>query len=465
MMRKPYTVSEINEYIDRLFSSEPSFQNVMVEGEITNLKYNQSGHIYFTLKDNKSELSGIMWRSKRMTGLEFDMSNGDKVLVYGQIGVYAAYGKYQIYADKIEKSGIGELYIKFEAEKKKLAEMGIFDSRYKKPLPKYPRTVGVVTAETGAAVRDIIQISARRNPYVQLILSPARVQGEGAAESVAYSLARLSELHPDVIIIGRGGGSIEDLWAFNEEIVARAIFNCPVPVISAVGHETDTTIADLTADMRAPTPSAAAELAVPLASDIEERFLSDEQALLDNIDDAIIRCRDHAETLGLKLSAMSPDKMILRCRQRAAYDENRMSVLMERSISIMRKRILPDGNILSGCIDKAVANAKYRAGIDDSRLSREMESDISDGKHLMQKMTAVLEGLSPLKRLMSGYGYASDADGKHIVSVDDVSPGDKFNLRIYDGLIRAVTADTEKYKEDEYHGKRKEDSGRIISGA
>lgn len=448
-MRKPYTVSEINEYIDRLFSAEPAFQSVVVEGEITNLKYNQSGHIYFTLKDNRSELSGIMWRSKRASGLKFAMSNGDKVLVRGQIGVYAAYGKYQIYADSIEKSGIGELYIKFEAEKKKLAEMGIFDSRYKKPLPKYPRTVGVVTAETGAAVRDIIQISARRNPYVQLILSPARVQGVGAAESVADSLQRLSELRPDVIIIGRGGGSIEDLWAFNEEIVARAIFNCPVPVISAVGHETDTTIADLTADMRAPTPSAAAELAVPLASDIDERFLSDATALFDNIEDAMIRCRDHAKTLGLELSAMSPEKMILRCRQRAAFDENRMSLSMERAISISRKRILPDGNILSGCMEKAVGNAKYRAEMDGSSLSRDMEANISDGKHKMQKITAMLEGLSPLKRLLAGYGYASGADGKHIVSVDDVSPGDKINLRMYDGLIRAVTVDTEKYKSNE----------------
>lgn len=236
-------------------------RQISVSGEISNCKYHSSGHIYFTLKDSSGIIQAVMFAGNRR-GLTFHMKEGDNVVVTGSIEVYERDGKYQLYASEITLAGAGDLYLKYEALKKELEEMGMFAAEYKQEIPKYARTIGIVTASTGAAVRDIYNIAQRRNPYVQLILYPALVQGEGAAQSIVNGIHAMEQLKPDVLIVGRGGGSIEDLWAFNEEIVARAVFDCPIPVISAVGHETDTTIADYVADLRAPTPSAAAELAV-----------------------------------------------------------------------------------------------------------------------------------------------------------------------------------------------------------
>ena len=244
-----------------MFAQDFMLKRISVKGEVSNCKYHSTGHIYFTLKDGAGAISAVMFAGNRR-GLTFAMKEGDKVVVTGSIEVYERDGKYQLYAREIELAGAGNLYLKFEALKRELEEMGMFDASYKKPIPKYAKRVGIVTAPTGAAIQDIRNIASRRNPYVQLILYPALVQGEGAAASVVNGIRALDALGVDVMIVGRGGGSIEDLWAFNEEIVARAIFACETPVISAVGHETDTTIADYVADLRAPTPSAAAELAV-----------------------------------------------------------------------------------------------------------------------------------------------------------------------------------------------------------
>ena len=260
-MQKVYSVGQINTYIRNMFTQDFVLNRVSVRGEISNLKYHTSGHIYFTLKDASAAIACVMFAGAR-GGLAFRMSNGQQVIVDGAVNVYERDGKYQLYATKIRQDGAGELYEKFLELKEELEEMGMFAPEYKQPIPKFVRRLGVVTALTGAAIRDIINIATRRNPGIRIILYPAKVQGEGAAESVAAGLAALDTLGVDVIIVGRGGGSIEDLWAFNEETVARAIFSCHTPVISAVGHETDTTIADFVADLRAPTPSAAAELAV-----------------------------------------------------------------------------------------------------------------------------------------------------------------------------------------------------------
>ena len=261
-MANIYSVVQINNYIRNMFESDFVLENVNVSGEVSNCKYHSSGHIYFTLKDKGSVLSAVMFAGNRTTGLKFKLTDGMKIVVTGKISVYEATGKYQIYARSIKEDGHGELYEKYLLLKKELEEMGMFDSSYKKQIPAHIKKLGVVTASTGAAIQDIINISTRRNPYIQIVLYPAKVQGEGAAESICRGIETLDRYGVDVIIAGRGGGSIEDLWAFNEEIVARTVFNCNTPIISAVGHETDYTIIDFVSDMRAPTPSAAAELAV-----------------------------------------------------------------------------------------------------------------------------------------------------------------------------------------------------------
>mgnify|MGYP000102094551 CR=1 FL=1 len=260
MMKNVYSVGQVNTYIKNMFAQDFMMQRISVKGEVSNCKYHSSGHIYFTLKDTAGTINAIMFAGNRR-GLSFQMKEGDKVIVTGSVEVYERDGKYQLYAREITREGIGDLFARYEKLRTELEEMGMFDSCYKRPIPRYARTIGIVTARTGAAIRDIMNIAARRNPYVQLVLYPALVQGEQAKYSIAKGIETLDRMGLDLLIVGRGGGSIEDLWAFNEEIVARAIFNCTTPVISAVGHETDVTIADYVADLRAPTPSAAAELA------------------------------------------------------------------------------------------------------------------------------------------------------------------------------------------------------------
>ncbi len=260
-MASIYSVTQVNSYIKNMFVQDYLLSRISVRGEISNCKYHTSGHIYFTLKDKSGTLSAVMFAGQRK-GLNFQLQEGQQVIVTGSIDVYERDGRYQLYAREIKKEGIGDLFERFQKLRDELEDMGMFAAEYKQPIPKYAKTVGVVTASTGAAIRDIMNISARRNPYVQLVLYPALVQGEQAKYSIVKGIKTLDAMGLDVIIVGRGGGSIEDLWAFNEEIVARAIFECSTPVISAVGHETDVTIADYVADMRAPTPSAAAELAV-----------------------------------------------------------------------------------------------------------------------------------------------------------------------------------------------------------
>lgn len=274
-MRSPnqsvYSVGQVNSYIKNMFAQDFMLSRIYVRGEVSNCKYHTSGHLYFSLKDASGTIACVMFAGQRR-GLAFRMKDGDKVIVGGSVNVYERDGKYQLYAREISLEGAGLLYERFLALKKELEEMGMFAPEYKQPIPFYVKRLGVVTAPNGAVIQDIRNVAYRRNPYVQIVLYPALVQGEGAVESIVRGIETLDRLHLDVLIVGRGGGSIEDLWAFNEEPVARAIFNCETPVISAVGHETDTTIADYVADLRAPTPSAAAELAVTDIRGILERM-------------------------------------------------------------------------------------------------------------------------------------------------------------------------------------------------
>ena len=363
MTKNVYTVKQVNAYIKNMFTQDFMLSRIYVKGEVSNCKYHTSGHIYFSLKDESGTIACVMFAGQR-GGLSFRMSEGQQVVVFGSVNVYERSGSYQLYAREIRLDGEGRLYERFQALRRELEEMGMFAPEYKKEIPAYAGRVGVVTAPTGAAVRDIMNISARRNPYVQLILYPARVQGEGAAESVARGIHMLDRQGVDVIIVGRGGGSIEDLWAFNEEIVARAIFDCTVPVISAVGHETDTTIADYVADLRAPTPSAAAELAVYDFLQVQSRM----------------------QETDLKLKRLLGQKIQLARMQLRQY-VTRLKVLHPRYQLQERQQLL----------------VEY-----EERLKRCMEGKIQKERHRLALYIEKMKGLSPLKKLNLGYAYVED---------------------------------------------------------
>lgn len=397
-MRNVYTVKQVNLYIKNMFTQDFMLNRIYVKGEVSNCKYHASGHIYFSLKDESGTIACIMFASAR-SGLSFRMREGQKVVVLGSVNVYERDGKYQLYANEIILEGAGLLYEKFEALKQELEEMGMFAEEYKQPIPKFAKTVGIVTAPTGAAVRDIIQIASRRNPYVQLILYPALVQGEGAADSIVRGIRMLEKQNVDVMIVGRGGGSIEDLWAFNEEKVARAIFECRVPVISAVGHETDTLISDYVADLRAPTPSAAAELAVydhRQVSEQMEAFLSwmRRQMRLKTMLE-----RRRLEQLELRLKHTHPQQKL---------NENRQ-ILQEL----------------------------------ENRLRDRMQMLLEENKHRLAIYTEQIDGLSPLKKLSQGYSYTELADGENVRSVQQVKDGQEISVYVTDGKIKARIVEVE----------------------
>lgn len=326
-----YTVGQVNSYIKNMFTQDFMMNRIYVKGEVSNCKYHTTGHIYFTLKDETGALQAVLFAGNRK-GLSFSMKNGDNVIVLGSISVYERDGKYQLYAREILPDGEGLLYQRFERLKQELEEMGMFAPEYKQPIPRYIHTLGIVTAPTGAAIRDIQNISRRRNPYVQTVLYPALVQGEGAAASIINGIHALEQLGVDVMIVGRGGGSMEDLWAFNEEAVARAIFECPVPIISAVGHETDTTIADYTADLRAPTPSAAAELAVYDIRELEGMLLSFQLELNRGITDRLERAEERIRQYANRLKLLSPVNQLNEKRQTAAELEEKLRMRMEQQL-------------------------------------------------------------------------------------------------------------------------------------
>lgn len=375
-----------------MFMQDYLLQSLFVKGEVSNCKYHPSGHIYFTLKDPTGVVNCVMFAGNR-AGLSFRLAEGQQVIVGGAVDVYAKGGNYQLYAKQIVLDGNGLLYEKFERLKRELEESGMFSPEYKRPIPKYIRTLGVVTADTGAAVRDIIQITGRRNPYVQIILYPAIVQGEAAVPSVVRGIRMLERAGVDVMIVGRGGGSIEDLWAFNERDVAQAVFDCSVPVISAVGHETDTTIIDFVADLRAPTPSAAAELAV---ADIRE-VLGDIEAYRNELRRLMQRKlqegRMKAKQAELRLKAVSPASRIREKKMRLLSMEEQLQYRIER---LLQER-----------------------------------------RHQTELYIQRMKGLSPLEKLSSGYSYVSDQEGKNIRSVKQVETGQCVTVRVKDGSFEA----------------------------
>lgn len=389
-MAKIYSVEQINNYIKQMFNTDFVLSQVSVQGEVSNCKYHSSGHIYFTIKDNGSVLNAIMFAGNR-TGLKFRMKDGMQVVASGNISVYERDGKYQMYAKRIEQTGMGDLYQRFLELKKELEEMGMFDALYKKPIPKYAAKIGIVTASTGAAIQDIINISTRRNPYVQLVLYPAIVQGEFAVDSICRGINKLEEYGVDTIIVGRGGGSIEDLWAFNDVKVANAIFECSIPVISAVGHETDFTIADFVADMRAPTPSAAAELAVCNIFEILESLADCQSKLNTAMRNRIDFSRMTIQQYQKVITNLSPINMI----------NTRRQYLEQLSM----------------------------------QLNHNMENLLTQRRNYLKTICASLDSLSPLARLCSGYSYVRDIKGKTLNSVENINAGDRLRISVTDGDI------------------------------
>lgn len=388
-----YKVGQVNAYIKNLFAMDYALRSIVVKGEVSNCKYHSSGHIYFTLKDETGTLSAVMFAGQR-AGLRFRLEEGQNVLVSGSIMVYEREGKYQLYAKEITLDGIGDLYQRFEELKKRLGEMGMFAPEYKQPVPKYVKRVGIVTSPTGAAIRDIVNIAGRRNPYVQLILYPALVQGEQAGNSIVRGIETLDSMGLDCLIVGRGGGSIEDLWAFNEESVARAIFECRTPVISAVGHETDTTIADFVADLRAPTPSAAAELAVydvyEFMGQLEQKKLSLRRLANGALRDQKLRLTEQER----RLTRLDPQYQLGEKSQQLANAERQMGELVRRRLEASRQQL-------------AVAAAR-------------------------------LSGVSPLTKLEQGYAYVTGETGENIKSVRQAPPGCVLTVRLADGTVQSV---------------------------
>lgn len=407
-MRNVYSVKQVNSYVKNMFSQDFMLNHIYVKGEVSNCKYHTSGHIYFSLKDESGTIACVMFASAR-SGLSFRMQEGQNVIVLGSVSVYERDGKYQLYAKEIILDGAGALYERFEALKKELEEMGMFAAEYKQPIPRYVKSVGIVTAPTGAAVRDIINISKRRNPYVQLILYPALVQGEGAAASIVRGIRMMEQQNVDVIIVGRGGGSMEDLWAFNEEAVARAIFECTIPIISAVGHETDTLISDYVADLRAPTPSAAAELAVYELSSVQIMCEEYKRRMHQQINQRIDFSRRQTEQMAFRLKVAHPRQKLNEQRQ-------------------------------------------YLADL-DSRMRIRMNSALEESRHKLAIYIEKMKGLSPLQKLNQGYAYVTDKSGRTVRSIKDTKQGEVLDVYVTDGRVRTQVMDI--YKE-EYDVRREE---------
>lgn len=397
MMNTPkiITVSQLNFYLKSLIDNDQNLRFVFLEGEISNLTdHYSSGHIYFSLKDEKSVVKAVMF-SYAAKNLKFKPENGMKVILRARVSVYEPSGQYQLYVEDMQPDGVGALSLQFEQLKEKLSKEGLFDKAHKKPIPTFPETIGVITSPTGAAVRDILNILSRRYPSADIVMCPVLVQGENAASQLTQAIKRFSESKiADVVIIGRGGGSQEDLWAFNDENLARAIYVCETPVISAVGHETDFTICDFVSDLRAPTPSAAAELAVPDKDELIAELMAQRQYLSALIDKKLLSFESSLDNSSRLLSAYSPLNII-------EIGEKDMKNLSDRMLSVSKQLIENNTKNLTETASK-------------------------------------LSTLNPVAVLMRGYSYITDTDNKTVSSVSDVNVGDKINIKVSDGTLSAV---------------------------
>lgn len=384
------SVSQLNRYIKMNFDADENLANIFISGEISNFtNHYRTGHLYFTLKDDSAAVRAVMFNSSAKR-LKFMPEDGMKVIARGRVSVYEATGQYQLYVDDMQPDGVGALNLAYEQLKEKLQKEGLFSEHHKKPLPPYPEKVGVITSPTGAAVRDIINVLGRRFPYAEIVFCPVLVQGEGAHLQLTDAVNLFnSERVADVIIIGRGGGSIEDLWEFNDEGLARAVYNSEIPVISAVGHETDFTICDFVADMRAPTPSAAAELAVPDANELQYALSALKNRMFLNVSSGIADRRSRLEYLTSKGALKSPDEML--------------------------------------------SNRSQRLDTAFSKMMSSYENRIGGKKVEFISAATALSKLDPMSVLMRGFAFVSDKNGKNVYSSQALAKGDKINVRFHDG--------------------------------
>ena len=420
-MASVYTVGQISLYIRNMFQQDYLLGKVSIRGEVSNCKYHNSGNLYFSLKDETAAMPCMMRRAD-VQKLSFRLRDGQSVVAAGTIGVYLQGGRYQMYVSQLQQDGLGALYERYEALRRELEEMGMFDPAYKKPIPKYIRTLGVVTAPDGAAVRDIIQISKRRNPGIQIILYPAKVQGEGAAASIVRGLRAVAAAGAETIIVGRGGGSIEDLWAFNEEMTARAVFECPVPVISAVGHETDTVITDFAADLRAPTPSAAAELAVADMAAQKSRLDEAGQRMTALMRANLRQNETMLRQYRLRLRAGSPAARV----QDLSQTLDRWSDRLQRAIT------------------ERISAERTRYALAQDRVQRGMRERLSDYRNRESLLQERMRGLSPYDKLDRGYALLTDEDGRRISLVSQTAPGSGLYVYLSDGRMKTRVESTEE---------------------
>lgn len=414
MNDKYLSISAITRYLKSRFDSDNNLQRVYLKGEISNFKAHSSGHFYFSLKDEGSKINAIMFRSSTSKVL-FKPVDGMKVLVSGRISIYEAMGSYQIYVDDMQEDGVGNLYVAFEELKKKLSSEGLFDDKYKKIIPKIPKRVGVITAPTGAAIRDILTTIKRRFPICETILFPTLVQGESAKDDIVRNIKRAEDYNLDVLIVGRGGGSIEDLWAFNEEIVARAIFECSIPVISAVGHEIDFTISDFVADLRAPTPTAAAELAVPNMIDLIKHINDLKIRLNENINKKVNYSKLYLDSIKNSFVIKNPMIMFDSKRQSLDLIYDKLNDLILKNVSVQKEKLL---RLKKSFV---ISNPSFL---------------YKDEKNKLYNIISKLELLNPLNVLSRGYSITYFND-KTLKSVKEVRKTDKISIKIIDGVIDA----------------------------
>ena len=389
---KVYTVGQVNNYIKNIITQDYMLKTITIRGEVSNCKYHSLGHIYFSLKDETGSLPAVMFKGNVASGLSFKLKDGQAVCCTGSIGVYERDGRYQLYAAKIKQDGDGRLFEELERLKYRLNDEGLFDFEHKKDIPKYPKRVGIVTAKTGAAIQDIMNVARRRNPYVSLILCPAKVQGEGAADTIVAGIRRLDDMGLDTIIVGRGGGSMEDLWAFNEEKVVRAIYNARTPIITGIGHEVDLTLSDYAADLRAPTPSAACELAVP-----------DIMSTLDM----------------LRKQALRINQAMVSKASNARYKLERYQALLEARNPVAR-----------------LANNEQRLSELYDRIKLSMDRKFTGYRNRLEVYTAKIHALSPTAKLVGGFGYIEGSGGP-VTGTGSVKAGDKISITVHDGTINA----------------------------
>ena len=434
MNDKYLSVSVINRYIKHVIDTDANLQKVFIKGEISNFKAHSTGHLYFSIKDETSKINAIMFNGNARK-LNFNPTDGTKVLITGRISVYEATGNYQIYVDEMIEDGVGNLYIAFEKLKKQLAAEGLFDSKYKKPIPKYPTKIGVVTANTGAAIKDILSTIKRRFPIGQVILFPSLVQGDNAAKDIVKNIKLANTYDLDVLIVGRGGGSIEDLWPFNEEIVARAIFDSKIPIISAVGHEVDFTIADFVADLRAPTPTGAAEMAVPNLVDLNKYIEQLKIRLSSDIIKKVNIYKLNLDSLRNSYILKNPSILFENKKQNLDLISNKINELLLKKIelkklyldSLKNSYVLKNPNML-------FLNKKQNLILLTKELNKNISLKIDNNVTKLNTIIEKLELVSPLNVMKRGFSLTYK-DDKLIKSVKKIKKDDELNIKFNDGNI------------------------------